>query len=1289
MTKKILKSVLPLTALIVANVVFAARMEPENTPDPRTREFEHISWAESYAGGTPKVLFIANSMSAWDVYATALRADMDYELFECDGAAQGGFAPKTDYYHEGIRLYPEAVAELDKLLDKDWDVIVFVEASPRILPEKLQYRVLEKIVGGTGAVTFNGGRWGTTWKYPGIESFQETEVLKTLPLSALSLARIPEEVDAEPIHNSVMMKESFTFQATPYEFMPIQAQRVGKGVVFDVKLSGGNYFGGPAIHPAAQQFPEDMIQSEYFFGLAAKLIYRAAGMRSETELSGLDADGKNFAPGEPITVEAGVSQPFTGRVRAVARTRWYEPVAETTLDLQNAETVAVSLPALPADEYFVDLWLLQGEKVVDWASAGITVESTQAEIRAVRLDRDSVDRELTGVVLLAGQPDGAVLDYSVVDGDGRIILQERDQAVTGQTMGFKLPLRRTRKMRHQLNVVLRRGETTVGKTSVAFFTPRPWEEDLFVYTDGEIRNFAGKRRADIFREYGITTCEMANSGRPPFLDLIMSSGLHPGYRMWMTHCHNITGGCISSDTYPRATQDTFEELAQRLAPYGLKFLSIGDDSGVARDFCANPPVWLRSYIVKLADLYDGDMYAYLTRHQLPRLWGTFHYMQRGATVVQVAGIDPTDEEKELMLQSWRENYSDIGAFNRAHGTAFASVETVELATLKTAQPPAACLLGFKDFLQDRYQTVAKLNDAWQTELASFSDVTGTMAETLAAEGKYGAKLDKTWYLESLFLKNIEATGKGVRKVSDDIGIGMGAASVGNIIPEVLERIDSIMPYKGDRDLEIIRSVPHRYSGQTIGVYGGKKVPESARVNQAWETVLTGGNFVWFWSMITGGLMGDLSTNPGRSGYMLDTLQEMQGGSAQALIRSERQHDGIAILHSRRSGAMSGLRKDLGTHPSSQVGFQRIIEDLGLQYRYTWTGEVESGVLRGDEFKVLILPYAQILSDKEVEEIGNFARRGGTVIADLRPATHAWSGKPLSTGQLDPLFGVRQNCAGADPIKGDAWIAEGNVPGLRGDAGVELNGGTAAAQLGDTPLAISNPVGDGQAVLLNFAPTTYNVLLGRNQGAPLRILFRDLLARAGVERRFKVLDGKGGDVAGAEIAVFRNGPIDYLTLEKKSYEFETYPINAVIELDAKYNVFNVRTGQSLGYTDKIPVALEGLGCYVFSLLPYDPGSLQLDVPGTAELGGEIPVSVDIGGKGAHTVRIDAFRPAGDANWPLIKCEARNGKAGTVIPIAFNDEVGEWRIVATDVTTGRRVEATVNVSKQPSPLQGAMK
>jgi hypothetical protein len=183
-------------------------------------------------------------------------------------------------------------------------------------------------------------------------------------------------------------------------------------------------------------------------------------------------------------------------------------------------------------------------------------------------------------------------------------------------------------------------------------------------------------------------------------------------------------------------------------------------------------------------------------------------------------------------------------------------------------------------------------------------------------------------------------------------------------------------------------------------------------------------------------------NPGRSGVMLENIRELQGGIARALIRAERLHDGIAILHARRAGGLSKFVKDLGSLGSSQVGFQHIIEDLGLQYRYTSTREVENGVLESGEFKILILPYTQILvlesgefkililpytqilSDGEIRAVRAFVENGGMVVADLRPATHDRHGRPLEAGHLDDLFGITQDCAASAPLKGDMVWTQG-------------------------------------------------------------------------------------------------------------------------------------------------------------------------------------------------------------------------------------------------------------------------
>src|SRR3989304_5826266 len=84
--------------------------------------------------------------------------DMDFDVFYT--SMPWIFADTTDYFHEGIRLFPEAVANLRGLLNKKWDVIAFVDYQPRQLPSELYYLMLEDAANGAGLVSFTAGGWG-------------------------------------------------------------------------------------------------------------------------------------------------------------------------------------------------------------------------------------------------------------------------------------------------------------------------------------------------------------------------------------------------------------------------------------------------------------------------------------------------------------------------------------------------------------------------------------------------------------------------------------------------------------------------------------------------------------------------------------------------------------------------------------------------------------------------------------------------------------------------------------------------------------------------------------------------------------------------------------------------------------------------------------------------------------------------------------------------------------------------------------------------------------------------
>jgi hypothetical protein len=255
--------------------------------------------------------------------------------------------------------------------------------------------------------------------------------------------------------------------------------------------------------------------------------------------------------------------------------------------------------------------------------------------------------------------------------------------------------------------------------------------------------------------------------------------------------------------------------------------------------------------------------------------------------------------------------------------------------------------------------------------------------------------------------------------------------------------------------------------------------------------------------------------------------------------------------------------------------------------------------------------------------------------------------------------------------------------VRCDGSVKTVKAIPLASVENTPAVFINTYGKGKAVLLNHPPTTYNILLNRNHADAIRRLYRGIFELGGAKRHFNVVSNDK-DIKGAEIAVFKRGKIQYLTLEKHSYEYEKYPVTGMINLNSKYEVYDTREGRKLGWTSSIPIELEGLGCYVYTLLPYRVKGLDVSMPSQVFCGGEARVVAEVvaedGEPGVHTIRVDVYRPSGERLWPVYKTETFNGKIEVVLPVAYNEESGRWRVVVTDVTTGINKTLFLKVSKE---------
>jgi hypothetical protein len=252
----------------------------------------------------------------------------------------------------------------------------------------------------------------------------------------------------------------------------------------------------------------------------------------------------------------------------------------------------------------------------------------------------------------------------------------------------------------------------------------------------------------------------------------------------------------------------------------------------------------------------------------------------------------------------------------------------------------------------------------------------------------------------------------------------------------------------------------------------------------------------------------------RFGKTLRELGEVQGPKTAG---ARFLHDGVALYYSHPSIQVSWVldseahgktwanRNDdfrLGTSHNVRKAWELMLADAGLRYDFLAYDEV---VRRGvpSEYRVLVLPAVHALSDVEARRIADFARAGGTVIADFACGLFDPHGRGRSRGALDALFGIERDgdLSKADFFAGRFWVETDQDAGysykryreLFETLRPRLHQGYAVAEKG-LPVA----QGKGRAVHLNLSPQRY--LMERQEGtadAERRRPFLEPVAKAGV------------------------------------------------------------------------------------------------------------------------------------------------------------------------------------------------
>jgi hypothetical protein len=279
----------------------------------------------------------------------------------------------------------------------------------------------------------------------------------------------------------------------------------------------------------------------------------------------------------------------------------------------------------------------------------------------------------------------------------------------------------------------------------------------------------------------------------------------------------------------------------------------------------------------------------------------------------------------------------------------------------------------------------------------------------------------------------------------------------------------------------------------------------------------------------------------------------------------------------------------------------------------------------------MLPHTIALAASEARAIRDFVERGGTVVTDDQPGLFDEHGRRAAKPLLSDVFD-------GPPTRSAASFA----------------------------------FGAGKAVYLG--------MMGGPEGGGLRRLGK-ILDDAGVKPLFPPTRRDDRTVEDVETYVFRNGDLTILALQRDYVSAtDQGSLEAIaVKLPRQLNVYDLRTGRALGNADRLELELGPVEPAVLALSEKPIPPPTIFGPESAHPGDKLELL--IGSDAAadrHVVHFDVVDPDGNIAAPYSGNLIITGRTTTkLLPLAFNDKTGVWKLRVYDVLSGAATIAKLQV------------
>lgn len=609
-----------------------------------------------------------------------------------------------------------------------------------------------------------------------------------------------------------------------------------------------------------------------------------------------------------------------------------------------------------------------------------------------------------------------------------------------------------------------------------------------------------------------------------------------------------------------------------------------------------------------------------------------------------------------------------------------------------------CARAYREYLREEYGDLDALNASWGTAFGAWDEVGLSQPDDSEEhhslrEGNYPRWFDRQAFKSWNYVKYCEKYLEAYREIDPEALTGFegaGRFGRGDDVDLLVRNLDFWAPYPGTVD-EVLRSIAPRDFPRSNWM--GYTKDADSLLQKYWRMVTLDMDAVWWWrweviGRFRGWLAPDLRPFPAVR-EILDDTQVVRDGLGDLLLHSQMQDDGIAILYSYPSTFAHELEEGAtyGGYEAAHLSAHNMIRELGLNFRYVTDRMLRLGEFDADRFRVLILPRAEALGDREAEVIREFAEGGGVVIADVRPGLYDERCKPRETGVLDEMFGIERR-AREPALITEVTLGDQDGPAFENakvDPAVTVTEGEALGAADGVPAVITRPVGDGLAVLLNFDMSSY-------PSAPVhfwdRTTVHDVTApeaadrmtmgffeQAGVTPPLRLVAADGGRESNVKVTRWLNDGIEIVALFRQG-GLET---EASVELPARRHVYDLRDRRDRGRGESFTARIipDRASFFVLCERAAPTPQVDLDAP-RVERGQVTRATVSVpDAEGLHAFRIRARAGDRELDWLDRNIIVGREPVAFDIPVAFNDPVGEYEISAIDLFTNEPTTVTLSV------------